>query len=132
MWICCHFTSFVVFHPRASILHLLLPFTRPRRAFTCVSCKEFKAKSKRLSSDYFALLKITTSLMLLLHFARLGHKKRSRLRHARLSSTASYLVYLTANTQSCLSYDNFRAIVSFNAAKVRILFESTKYFSKFF
>ena len=56
MWICCHFTSFVVFHPRASILHLLLPFTRPRRAFTCVSCKEFKAKSKRLSSDYFALL----------------------------------------------------------------------------
>ena len=28
---------------------------------------------------------------------------------ARLSSTASYLVYLTANTQSCLSYDNFRA-----------------------
>ena len=126
------FASFVVFHPRASILHLLLPFTRPRRAFTCVSCKEFKAKSKRLSSDYFALLKITTSLMLLLHFARLGHKKRSRLRHARLSSTASYLVYLTANTQSCLSYDNFRTIVSFDAAKVRILFESTKYFAKFF
>ena len=50
------FASFVVFHPRASILHLLLPFTRPRRAFTCVSCKEFKAKPKRLSSDYFALL----------------------------------------------------------------------------
>ena len=50
------FASLVVFHPRASILHLLLPFTRPRRAFTCVSCKEFKAKSKRLSSDYFALL----------------------------------------------------------------------------
>ena len=70
--------------------------------------------------------------MLLLHFARLGHKKRSRLRHVRLSSTASYLVYLTANTQSCLSYDNFRTIVSFDAANVRILFESTKYFSKFF
>ena len=46
--------------------------------------------------------------MFLLHFARLGHKKRSRLRQSRLSSTASYLVYLTANTQSCLSYDNFR------------------------
>lgn len=47
--------------------------------------------------------------MFLLHFARLGHKKRSRLRHARLSSTASYVVCLTAYTQSCLSYDNFRA-----------------------
>ena len=70
--------------------------------------------------------------MLLLHFARLGHKKRSRLRHVRLSSTASYVVCLTAYTQSCLSYETSATIVSFNAAKVRILFESTKYFSKFF
>ena len=62
--------------------------------------------------------------MLLLLFARLGHKKRSRLRHVRLSSTASYVACLTAYTQSCLSYDNFRTIVSFNAAKVRILFET--------
>ena len=70
--------------------------------------------------------------MFLLHFARLGHKKRSRLRQSRMSLTASYVVCLTAYTQSCLSYDNFRAIVSFDAAKVRILFESTKYFPKFF
>ena len=43
--------------------------------------------------------------MLLLLFARLGHKKRSRLRQSRMSLTASYLVYLKANTLSCLSYE---------------------------
>ena len=59
-------------------------------------------------------------------------KEKPSLTSRGLSQMASYLVYLTANTQSCLSYDNFRTIVSFDAAKVRILFESTKYFSKFF
>ena len=127
------FASLVVFHPRASILHLLLPFTRPRRAFTCVSCKEFKAKSKRLPSDYFAMLNNYDFSYAPSPFRSVGtQKEKPSLTSRGLSQMASYLVYLTANTQSCLSYDNFRAIVSFNAAKVRILFESTKYFSKFF
>lgn len=126
------FASFVVFHPRASILHLLLHFTRPRRAFTCLSCKEFKAKSKRLSSDYFALLNNHDFSYVPSPFRSVGTQNRSRLRHVRLSSTASYVVCLTAYTQNCLSYDNFRTIVSFNAAKVRILFEPPNISQSFF
>ena len=42
-------------------------------------------------------------------FRSVGTQKEKPSQTARLSSTASYLVYLTANTQSCLPYDNFRA-----------------------
>ena len=98
------FASFVVFHPRASILHLLLPFTRPRRAFTCVSCKEFKAKSKRLSSDYFALLNNRGFSYAPSPFRSVGtQKEKPSLTSRGLSQMASYLVYLTANTLSCIS-----------------------------
>ena len=98
------FASLVVFHPRASILHLLLPFTRPRRAFTCVSCKEFKAKSKRLSSDYFALLNNYDFSYAPSPFRSVGtQKEKPSLTSRGLSQMASYLVYLTANTLSCIS-----------------------------
>ena len=98
------FASLVVFHPRASILHLLLPFTRPRRAFTCVSCKEFKAKSKRLSSDYFALLNNYDFSYVPSPFRSVGtQKEKPSLTSRGLSQMASYLVYLTANTLSCIS-----------------------------
>ena len=98
------FASLVVFHPRASILHLLLPFTRPRRAFTCVSCKEFKAKSKRLSSDYFALLNNRGFSYAPSPFRSVGtQKEKPSLTSRGLSQMASYLVYLTANTLSCIS-----------------------------
>ena len=98
------FASLVVFHPRASILHLLLPFTRPRRAFTCVSCKEFKAKSKRLSSDYFALLNNRVFSYAPSPFRSVGtQKEKPSLTSRGLSQMASYLVYLTANTLSCIS-----------------------------
>ena len=98
------FASFVVFHPRASILLLLLHFTRPRRAFTCVSCKEFKAKSKRLSSDYFALLNNRGFSYAPSPFRSVGtQKEKPSLTSRGLSQMASYLVYLTANTLSCIS-----------------------------
>lgn len=98
------FASFVVFHPRASILHLLLPFTRPRRAFTCLSCKEFKAKSKRLPSDYFALLNNHGFSYVPSPFRSVWtQKEKPSLTSRGLSQMASYLVYLTANTLSCIS-----------------------------
>lgn len=98
------FASFVVFHPRASILHLLLPFTRPRRAFTCLSCKEFKAKSKRLSSDYFAQLNNHDFSYAPSPFRSVGtQKEKPSLTSRGLSQMASYLVCLSAFTISCIS-----------------------------
>lgn len=98
------FASFVVFHPRASILHLLLHFTRPRRAFTCLSCKEFKAKSKRLSSDYFALLNNHDFSYAPSPFRSVGTQKEKPSSTSRgLSQMASYLVCLSAFTLSCIS-----------------------------
>ena len=98
------FASFVVFHPRASILLLLLHFTRPRRAFTCVSCKEFKAKSKRLSSDYFALLNNHDFSYAPSPFRSVGtQKEKPSLTSRGLSQMASYLVCLSAFTLSCIS-----------------------------
>ena len=98
------FASLVVFHPRASILHLLLPFTRPRRAFTCVSCKEFKAKSKRLSSDYFAMLNNHDFSFAPSPFRSVGtQKEKPSLTSRGLSQMASYLVCLSAFTLICIS-----------------------------
>ena len=131
------FASFVVFHPRASILHLLLPFTRPRRAFTCLSCKEFKAKSKRLSSDYFAMLNNYDFSYAPSPFRSVGTQKREAVFDKRRIVFGRLLISNAINSMiavlsDVLSFDYALLFVSFNAAKVRILFESTKYLSKFF
>ena len=132
MWICCHLqVLWYSTHAPASCIYCSLSRALAGLSPACL-VRSLRQSPRGFHQTTLPCQIITTSLLLLLHFARFGHKKRSRLRHVRLSSTATYLVYLTANTQSCLSYDNFRTIVSFNAAKVRILFESSKYFSKFF
>ena len=65
-------------------------------------------------------------------FRSVGTQKEKPSQTVAVSSTASYLVCLTAYTQSCLSYETSATIVSFNAAKVRILFEPPNIFQSFF
>ena len=71
--------------------------------------------------------------MLLLHFARLGHKKREAIFDKSRFVSDGFLFSMPFGFYSKLCiFDYDRDFVSFNAAKVRILFEPPNIFQSFF